>query len=123
GPNQRPNEESRPQRKEPNRIRHVPLPHVGERPRAAAERTRMPGQVKERTRRKHEVAGPESEEELRVHQPRQQPKKQSKVARAVRRHGAGYRNRNDTTTIASHQLSSPTIWAVVSATASPPRRH
>src|SRR5260370_39352498 len=48
---ERTREEKRAERKQPDRVREVALPHVGERTGATAERARMAGQIKEGTRR------------------------------------------------------------------------
>src|ERR1700693_113011 len=106
-------EEQPPEWKEPPGVGKVPLPHVGERSRPSAERTRMSGQVEERARRRAQVGRLEEEVHPGVYQPQQQPGEQSDVAQPVGRHRAVEADRE------RGHLSSPTISSVVSATATP----
>src|SRR6202140_3802832 len=78
-------EEKRPERKQPDGVCEVTLPHVGKRTRAAAERARMPGQVEERTGRCAEVVCLQEEVHARVHQPHQQAGQQADVAQPIGR--------------------------------------
>src|ERR1700682_2321231 len=101
------------ERKKPDGVRKVALPHVSKRSRTATERAGMPGQVEERARWSAQVGSLQREEDPRVREPEQETGEQTEVAQPVRRNGPGEADRRR-----AHR-SSPTMSSVVSATATP----